>query len=147
MIVGPRAIALIKRFETCRLDCYLPTPQDRPTIGWGTTGHDIALGMSWTQAKCDARFERDLGAFARGVESLLVKAATTPAQFGAMVSLAYNIGLHAFERSSVLRLHRVGDKAGAAAAFLAWDKAGGKVLAGLAKRRKAERDLYLGMGL
>ena len=60
MIVGPRARALIKSYEQCRLTAYLPTPNDVPTIGWGATGPDIVLGMTWTQAQCDARFTTDL---------------------------------------------------------------------------------------
>lgn len=59
-----------------------------------------------------------------------------------LVSLAYNIGLSALARSTVLRLHRAGDYAGAAKAFAMWNKAGGRVLAGLTRRRAAEAELY-----
>ena len=46
MIPSPTIIAFIQGFEQCRLDAYMPTPNDKPTIGWGTTGKDVALGMS-----------------------------------------------------------------------------------------------------
>lgn len=143
---------LIKRFEQCRLHAYLPTPNDVPTIGWGSTGPDIHLGMTWTQAQADARFALDVARFADAVEKLLGDAATTQGEFDAMVSLAYNIGIGSadpnkpggFTRSSVLRLHKAGDKAGAAAAFLMWNKQAGKVLNGLTIRRAAEAAMYRG---
>ena len=59
-----------------------------------------------------------------------------------MVSIAFNIGTGGFARSSVLRRHNARDFTGAADAFLLWNKGGGRVLAGLVRRRKAERDLY-----
>lgn len=60
-----------------------------------------------------------------------------------MVSLAFNIGTSAFATSTLLKKHLAGDYAGAAAQFARWNKAGGKVLAGLTKRRAAEAALYL----
>lgn len=143
MQVGPRAQALIKSYEQCRLSAYLPTPNDVPTIGWGSTGADIHLGMTWTQAQCDGRFATDLARFASGVEAALGGAATLPREFGAMVSLAYNIGTGAFRSSSLCRKHCAGDKTGAAAQFVRWNKQAGRVLAGLTRRRAAEAALYL----
>ena len=64
-------------------------------------------------------------------------------EWGAFLSLAYNIGPGAFAKSSALRKFNAGDKAGAANAILLWNKAGGKVLKGLVRRRVAERDLFL----
>jgi hypothetical protein len=64
-------------------------------------------------------------------------------EYGAFLSLAYNIGPGAFKKSSALRLFNAGDKAGAAKALLMWNKAGGKVLAGLTRRREAEKKLFL----
>jgi GH24 family phage-related lysozyme (muramidase) len=46
-----RCAEFIKGFETCKLNAYMPTPQDRPTIGWGTTGPDVHRGLTWTQAQ------------------------------------------------------------------------------------------------
>jgi lysozyme len=139
-------IDLIKRFEQCRLHAYLPTPQDVPTIGWGSTGLDIRLGMTWTQEQADARFLLDVARFADKVEKLLQDgAATTQGEFDALVSLAYNIGTGNLASSTLLRMHKAGDKAGAAAQFARWNKQKGKVLNGLTIRRAAEASLYRGV--
>jgi len=143
MTPSPAGIALIKSFEQCRLTAYLPTPKDKPTIGWGTTGADIKMGMTWTQAECDERFAADLRAFAEGVSAALTGETTQP-QFDAMTSLAYNIGARAFKNSTLLRLHNAGDFAAAAAQFARWNKQAGQVLAGLTRRRAAEAAIYRG---
>lgn len=131
----------IKSFEAFRAQSYLPTPDDKPTIGFGTTGPDIRLGMTWTRAQAEERFRRDLAAFGAKVAAL-VKPTTAQCEYDAMVSLAYNIGVSAFSRSTVLRKHNAGDKRSAAAAFLMWNKQRGKVLAGLTRRREAEKSMY-----
>lgn len=143
MTPSPRIIAFIKGYEQCRLVSYMPTPNDRPTIGWGSTGPDIFMGMSWTQADCDERFAEDLGKFGDGVWARVRgEPRTNQNQFDAMVSLAYNIGLGGFAGSTVLRDHNAGNHAGAQAAFGMWVKQAGKVLAGLTKRRAAEAAIY-----
>jgi lysozyme len=113
------------------------------TIGWGSTGPDIHLGMVWTQAQCDARLARTLADMAVPLDAAMNGAATTDNQFSAMGSLAYNIGMHNFLSSSVLRFHRIGEHHEAAQAFAAWNKAGGRVMLGLTRRRVAEAALYL----
>ncbi len=142
--VGPRAIALLHHFEGCKLEAYR-CPAGVWTIGWGDTGPHVKPGLVWTQEQADAAFrariERE---FAPGVARAIGDNATTPAQFGAMVALAYNIGVGAFARSTVLRMHNAGEYATAAAAFGMWNKAGGKVSRGLVRRRAAERLLYEG---
>ena len=143
MTPSPACRALIQSFEQCRLAAYLPTPADRPTIGWGATGKDVHLGMTWTRAQCDERLAADLAGFARGVSATLT-GETTQAQFDALVSLAYNIGLGAFRASGLLRLHNAGDLAAAAAQFAAWTKQAGQILPGLVRRRAAEAAMYLG---
>lgn len=148
MTPSPRIIAFIRGYEKCRLKAYMPTPNDKPTIGWGSTGPDIRLGMTWTQAQADARFASDLAAFAAGVVKAIGTARTTQNQFDAMVSLAYNIGLSAFQSSSVLTNHRAIHYATAALAFRLWNKQRDLktgqlvVLAGLTKRRAAEAAIY-----
>lgn len=135
--------ALIKGFEQCRLSAYMPTPKDRPTIGWGTTGPDIHLGMTWTQEQADARFATDLNRFANSVEAMLSGSKTTQGQFDACVSLAYNIGAEAFRKSTLLRLHLAGESDQAAAQFDRWTRQAGIVLKGLVRRRAAEKAMYL----
>jgi lysozyme len=136
----------IKGFEGLRLKAYLPTSADVPTIGYGSTGPDIKLGMTWTQAKADARFAADLARFAGKVAGLLGAAPTTQAQFDALTSFAYNVGYGdgGLKTSTLLRMHKEGDYAGAALQFARWNKQKGKVLAGLTKRRAAEAAVYRG---
>ena len=135
---------LIKSFESCRLEAYLDTLANPPvwTVGWGQTGPHITKGTVWTQSRADGEFERSVGEFADSVLSLC-KVIPNANQLGAMVSLAYNIGIGNFRKSSVLRLHNQGKFAEAASAFSMWNKAGGKVRAGLTRRRAAEAALYL----
>jgi lysozyme len=140
---SPRIAAFIKSFEACRLESYLPTPNDRPTIGWGSTGPDITLGMTWTQAEADDRFDRDLLQFGDDVDNLIT-GLTTQDQFDAMVSLAYNIGMGNFGSSTLLRLHNDGDIAEVPAQFLRWNHQAGTALPGLTRRRQAEADIYEG---
>jgi GH24 family phage-related lysozyme (muramidase) len=136
-----------KRRPDGRFEAYL-CPAKVWTIGWGATGADpfnggkIGKGTVWTQEQCDMRFEQHLAQFEAAVREGIGKAATSQAQFDAMVSLTYNIGAAGFRRSTVLRKHINGDFDGAARAFLMWNKAGGKVLRGLVRRREAEAALY-----
>lgn len=139
-----RCADFIKGFEACRLRAYMPTPNDVPTIGWGSTGRDIKMGMTWTQAQADERFAHDLQDFGARVSALLGKAPTTQDQYDAMVSLAYNIGIGGFTTSTLRRLHLEGDYKGAAAQFLRWNKQAGKVLNGLTRRRAGEAHMYEG---
>jgi lysozyme len=137
--------AVMHYFEQCRLEAY-PDPAtggDPWTIGWGDTGPDVAPGLRITQDEADERFARRL---AREFEPAVAKALRSPtqAQFDAGVCLAYNIGAEAFAGSSVVRKHNAGDTHGAADSFLLWNRAGGRVMLGLRRRRAAERALYLG---
>lgn len=142
---------LIQRFEGCArkrsdgsFDAY-PDPGtggDPWTIGWGSTGADIKKGVVWTQKQCDDRFEEHLEEFAAGVSKAIGNAKTNQNQFDAMVSFAYNVGIANLSSSTLLRKHKAGDYAGAAQEFGRWNKAAGKVLAGLTKRRAAEAAMY-----
>lgn len=146
-----KAIDFVKGYEKCRLSAYMPTANDVPTIGWGSTGEDIKMGMTWTQEQADARFASDANKFALGV-ARLVSPATTQNQFDAMFCLAYNIGLgpKGFPSSTVLREHNRHNYAGAANAFVSWNKQTNKktgkleVVDGLTNRRKAEAEMYRG---
>lgn len=144
MTPSPSIEAFIKGFEKLRLKAFLPTPNDVPTIGWGATGSDIRLGMTWTKAQADARFTSDLAKFGAGVSKLVAAFSTTQGQFDALVSLAYNIGLGNLAKSTVLTRHRAGNHQGAAQAFAMWNKQNGKVLPGLTRRRSAEAAIYRG---
>jgi len=114
------------------------------TIGVGTTGPDVGPDTIWTRDKCLDRFHADLAKFASGVAKAIGDAPTTQANFDAMTSLAYNIGLGAFGDSTLLKKHKAGDFTGAAAQFDKWINAGGKPMQGLRARRWDERRLYEG---
>lgn len=142
MTPSATCVALVKGYEQCRLTAYLPTINDRPTIGFGSTGPDIKLGMKWTQAQADERFAADLAKFAAGVAKLVGAAPTTQGQFDALTSFAYNCGLEAMKTSTLLRMHKDGDYEHARLQFARWDKQAGKTLKGLTKRRASEAALY-----
>ncbi len=144
-IIEPAALAILRGAESCRLVAY-PDPGSggEPwTIGWGATGRDIHAGMVWTQAQADARLAQDLGHLNGQMTQACGCAFTSGNQFGAMCSLAYNIGIGNFLGSSVLRFHHAGEHHKAGAAFGAWNRGGGRVLPGLVRRRAAEAALYL----
>lgn len=134
----------IARSEGCRLRAYRDLAGVW-TIGWGHT-QGVREGMRITQVQADALLVADLTEFADGVSRLLRRTAN-PRQLGAMVSLAYNIGLAGFARSTVLKAHNRGDAESAARAFALWNKARvngvRRVVAGLTARRAREAALYL----
>lgn len=138
MKIGPRGLALIKQYEGCRLKAY-KCPAGVWTIGYGSTGAHVTAGKVISQVEADALLAKDLERFERAVGNAVHP---TQSQFDAMVSLAFNIGMGAFNGSSVLRKHNAGDHAGAKASFALWNKAGGRVLSGLVLRRAAEAALY-----
>jgi lysozyme len=138
-------IDIIKNGEGCVLTAY-PDPGtggDPWTIGYGHTGPEVYEGLVWTQGQADDAFDDDIAKFQSGVARYIGDAKTTDNQFSAFVSLAYNIGLGAFAQSTALMFHKSGDYADAADHILLWDKAAGRVMLGLVKRRAQERELYL----
>ena len=139
---NPAGVTLIKEFEGFVPKSYL-CPAGVLTIGYGSTGTHVKRGMTVTREEGEALLRYDLLRFERGVEVLTQGVPTTDNQFAAMVSLAFNIGLAAFTKSTVLKQHRKGNRQRAAAAFLLWIKGGGRKLPGLVRRRNAERKLYL----
>ena len=140
--INTAGLELIQSFEGLRLAAYR-CPAGVWTIGHGHTGPDVHPRQTITAAEAVALLRGDLDRFEAGVAKALGDAPTTDHQFSAMVSLAFNIGLGAFGKSTVLRQHRAGNAKLAAAAFLMWVRAGGRVLPGLLRRRQAERALYL----
>lgn len=145
--VTPEGLAAMRQHEGCRLNAY-PDPGSRDgnpwTIGYGATGPGIARGTVWTQQQADDRFTADIRRFEDQVEKLLGNARTSPAQFDSLVSLAFNIGVGAFGKSTLLKKHLAGDFEGAAREFGKWIMNDGKPMDGLRKRRAAEAAHYRG---
>lgn len=110
------------------------------TIGYGHTG-GITKGMVISQDEADAYFDNDIEVFEQGVNKL-VKVHIYQSHFDALVSLAFNIGIGAFSKSTLLRKLNKGDVVGAEAQFAFWCKAGGKTNAGLVRRRREEAALF-----
>lgn len=140
--ISESGIELIKRSEGCRLDAY----QDSVgvwTIGWGSTGPDIGKGLTCTLEQADQR----LLAHLELVEQCIGRCVTvdlTQWQFDALCSFVYNLGCGKLMNSTLLRKLNSGDKAGAAAEFPRWNKAGGKIRKGLVARRRAEMEMFQG---
>lgn len=145
MQTSDKGIALIKQFEGCKLTAY----QDSVgvwTIGYGWTqpvdGKPIRAGMTIKQETAERLLKTGLVRYESDV-SRLVKVGMTQGQFDALVSFTYNLGARSLSTSTLLRKLNAGDYAGASDEFLRWNKAGGKVLNGLTRRREAERALFL----
>jgi len=133
---------LITDWEKCKFHTYPdPATGGKPwTIGWGATGMDIGPSTVWTQAQADADLQKRIDKLGESIDNYSVP--LTCNQKGALVSLAYNIGIGNLGTSTLLKCLRRGDIAGASSQFLAWNKAAGKVMQGLVNRRKAEKAVF-----
>jgi GH24 family phage-related lysozyme (muramidase) len=116
------------------------------TIGWGTVqypdGRKVKQGDTCTKEEAENWLLHEVAEKEKGVIEAC-KASVTDNEFSAMVSFTYNVGVGAFKGSTLLKKLNKGDKAGAAGQFLVWNKAGGVVMNGLIRRRKAEQALFL----
>ncbi len=144
MELNEAGVKLIQDFEGLMLEAYRCSAGVL-TIGWGHTSAagepEVTPGMTITEAQAQEIFRRDVKQYSDGVRDL-VEVDISDNQFSAMVSLAYNIGVAAFAKSSVLRFTNERRFDEAAASFALWNKAGGQVLRGLVRRRAAEAELY-----
>ena len=100
----------------------------------------------WTKQEIEELFANDVASFERGVLRLVPGCNGNQGRFDALVSFAFNAGLGNLQRSTIRMKANRGDWEGAAQAFMAWVKGGGKVLPGLVKRREAERALFMSQG-
>lgn len=140
-------IELIKSFEGCRLEAY-KCQAGVWTIGYGHT-QDVYEGKKITKEEAERLLASDLAKFEMGVRNILGSVANGMREnkIDALVSLAFNIGLSAFQKSTLCRLVKADseDKA-IAKEFAKWVYAGGVKSKGLVRRRKAEADMYFGGG-
>jgi lysozyme len=135
-------LTFVQGFERLRLVGYLPTPNDRPTAGWGHTGSDVQLGVTYPLSQAQTWWTDDTNAFTNGLNTALYMIPTTQGQFDALFSFAYNIGLAALKGSTLFIRHKLGQYQLAAAEFPKWDHQAGQVLPGLLRRRCAEQKIY-----
>lgn len=136
---------LIKSFEGLRLSAYRCSA-NKETIGFGNTfyedGSPVKMGDTITKERADLLFELIANSFSERV-SKEVKTILTDNQFSALVSIAYNIGIGNLQKSTLLKKVNFNpNDPSIRAEFMKWNKAGGKVLSGLTRRREAEAKLY-----
>ena len=138
-------LELIKSFEGWYPKAY-KDPVGIWTIGYGHTDMagppKVTPNLTLTREEGEELLRRDLKKYQAGVERL-VKVSLNDNQYGALVSFTYNLGEGNLGKSTLLRKLNQGDYIGASKEFAKWDKAGGKVLKGLTRRREAERVLFL----
>jgi lysozyme len=145
MRINDKGIALIKSFEGCKLRAY----QDSVgiwTVGYGATfyqdGSKVKSVDILTQQQADDLLNYHVNLFADKVKPL-IKGELSDNQFSALVSFAFNLGAGALSKSTLLKkVNANPEDESIRAEFAKWDKAGGKQLRGLTRRRKAEADLY-----
>ena len=136
-----QGLALTKSFEGLRLTAY----QDVAgiwTIGYGHVGPAILANMTISEADAEALLRADL-ADAVACVNRAVRVEITQSQFDAMVDFCFNAGRGNFLQSTLLRKVNLEDFAGAAVQFGLWVHAGGEIVAGLVRRRKAEAVLFM----
>lgn len=151
-----RAIQKAGRWNDYLYRGYEPTPAQKAlsgapwTIGYGSTGKDIGADTAWSLTQVRDRYVTQSSAFMKKVQGA-VKVPISATQLAMLTSLAYNTGFGdpkkpesgGFVNSTLLKLLNAGDYVSAADQFLRWNKAKGKVMPGLQKRRAAERAKFL----
>lgn len=140
MKISQAGIDFIKSKEQLRLIAYRDIV-GKLTIGYGHTGPDVMPGLVIHADHANYLLLEDLAVHEDEV-NLYVSVDLTQDEFDALVSLCYNIGNGAFHGSTMRKLLNSGDYAGAAKEFEKWDKAGGKVVAGLLNRRVEEETMF-----
>lgn len=142
--INREGLELIKHFEGFRSNAYL-CPANVWTIGYGSTfypdGRKVKAGDHVTRAEGEELLRNTVKRFEQGVDRM-VKVKLNSNQFSALVSFAFNVGLGAFSKSTLLRVLNQGNYAEAYRQFGRWTRGGGRVLAGLVRRRKAEKALF-----
>lgn len=130
---------LTEFFEGCKLTSYPdPGTGGAPwTIGYGHTGPDVKKGMMCTKEQAERWLHFDVQSAVSAVNNY-VSVQLSQHQFDACVDFVFNAGSGNFKSSTLLKLINVGDFVGASKEFDKWVKSGGRVLAGLVKRRDAE---------
>ena len=136
--VNERAIEIIRKYESLKLEAYL-CPAGVWTIGWGHTGPEVKEGMKITKTEAEKLFQEDIASAARSVESL-VTVKTSDNQFSELVSFVFNIGHGHFANSTLLKKINTCERC--ENEFDRWIRCKGEILPGLIKRRKEERSLF-----
>jgi len=112
-----------------------------PTIGYGTTGRNVYLGLEITHDKAVEFLEEHIIYFENGALRLSPILSEYPNALLAITSFCYNLGLGAYQRSTLRKKINQGDWIEAKRQIKRWNKAGGRILRGLVRRREAEAEL------
>ena len=139
MQISKEGLALIKKFEGFESRAYL-CPAGVWTIGYGHT-KDVKEGDEWSQAHAEHMLEIELEEFCEYVNKM-VKVPLEQYQFDALVAWVYNLGAGNFKESTLLRVLNQSDYDDVPHQIKRWNKAGGRVLQGLVRRREAEALLF-----
>lgn len=132
-------IDLVKEFEGFSPVAY-KCPAGVWTIGYGTT-ENVTSGDEVTLEQAEVMLYEDLLSASQAIDEL-VDIPISQTQYDALTSFVYNVGREAFRNSTLLKLLNSGQIEAASAQFSRWNKGGGKVLAGLTRRREAEMELF-----
>ena len=139
MNISNTGIDLIKHFEGCETEAYL-CPAGVPTIGYGHI-KGVQMGDVITEAQAHEMLVEELDEYESYINDL-VTVSLNQNQFDAMVSWVYNLGGGNLRASTLLKVLNSGDYSGVPGQIMRWNKAGGRVLEGLTRRRQAEADLF-----
>ncbi len=141
MKISNKGIDLIKHFEGCETEAY-KCPAGVWTIGYGHI-KGVQEGDVITEAQAHEMLVEELNEYENYIHDY-VECPLNQDQFDAMVSWVYNLGSGNLRSSTLLRTLNAGDYAGVPAQMMRWNKAAGKPLEGLTRRRQAEADLFSG---
>jgi len=141
MKTSQKGIDLIKHFEGCELNAY-KCPAGVWTIGYGHI-KGVQEGDVITEQQADEMLVEELNEYENYINTL-VTVPLNQNQYDALVSWVYNLGSSNLNSSTLLKVLNSGDYAGVPEQIMRWNKAGGKVLEGLTRRRQAEADLFSG---
>ena len=139
-MISKAGLDIIKEHEGLRLTAYMPTPNDKLTIGYGHT-KTVHAGMTIHQHEAEQLLRDDL-VWAEEAIQRYVDVKLNQNQYNALCSFVYNIGATNFRKSTLLKKLNNGDYNGASKEFKRWNKQQGSVLRGLTVRRVAEATLF-----
>lgn len=136
--LSENGLNLIKSFEGCRLTAYKCLPTEKYyTIGYGHYGSDVTAGMKITKEQAEELLLQDCKKAIKNVNSFMSKYNFNQNQFDALVSFAFNVGsINQLTASGTRTLEQISSK------ITSYNKSGGRVIAGLVKRRAKEKELF-----
>lgn len=129
---------LIKSFESCDLGAYRDGG-GIPTIGWGHTGKEVYMGLTWTQSQADEAVDHDV--MAAQAQLAIYSPGLTGGPLEALTDFVFNIGIGHYRTSTLCKLVNARNWAAVKTELLRWDHDNGKMVSGLLRRRQAEAAL------